>query len=62
MNNKLNKKELNPTQEKIFSSPEQSRRELATKLGKFAIYAAPFTVMALNNQAKAASGPQRGKP
>ncbi len=42
-------------------SPEsQNRRELVAKLGKFAIYAAPFTVAALN--AKAAgigSGPRK---
>lgn len=41
-------------------SPEsQNRRELVTKLGKFAIYAAPFTVAALNSQAATGSGPRR---
>ncbi len=41
-------------------SPEsQNRRDLVTKLGKFAIYAAPFTVMALNSQAASGSGPKR---
>jgi hypothetical protein len=39
------------------SSEKQSRRELATKLGKFAVYAAPFTVMALNSKAGTSSGP-----
>lgn len=34
----------------------QNRRDLVSKLGKYAIYAAPFTVMALNNKAIAASG------
>ena len=41
-------------------SPEsQNRRDLVTKLGKFAIYAAPFTVAALNSQAATGSGPRR---
>jgi hypothetical protein len=35
---------------------KQNRRELVAKLGKFAAYAAPFTVMALTNKAQAASG------
>ena len=39
-------------------APEsQNRRELVTKLGKYAIYAAPFTVMALNSQAASEFGP-----
>lgn len=37
-------------------SDEQNRRELVTKLGKFAAYAAPFTVMALNSKAASGSG------
>jgi hypothetical protein len=42
------------------NSPEsQNRRDLVTKLGKFAIYAAPFTVMALNSQAASGSGPHK---
>ena len=45
-------------------TPEsQDRRDLVTKLGKFAIYAAPFTVMALNSKASdTGSGPSRHKP
>lgn len=58
MNNDINGKELQVNEEK----EEQSRRELATKLGKFAIYAAPFTIMAMNSQAKTGSGPVKGKP
>jgi hypothetical protein len=38
------------------SSDEQNRRELVTKLGKFAVYAAPFTVLALNSKAATSSG------
>jgi hypothetical protein len=35
---------------------EIERRELVRKLGKFAMYAAPFTVLAHTNRAEAASG------
>jgi hypothetical protein len=38
-------------------SERQSRRELVTKLGKFAAYAAPFTVLALNSKAATGSTP-----
>jgi hypothetical protein len=41
------------------SPASQNRRDLVTKLGKFAIYAAPFTVMALNSQAATGSGPRK---
>jgi hypothetical protein len=40
-----------------LSTDKQNRRELVTKLGKFAVYAAPFTVMALNSKAGTSSGP-----
>jgi len=33
------------------------RRELIQKLGKFAVYAAPFTVLAGNAKALSSSGP-----
>ena len=35
----------------------QHRRELVCKLGKFAAYAAPFTVLALTSKAATSSGP-----
>jgi hypothetical protein len=38
------------------SSADVDRRELVQKLGKFAIYAAPFTVLAHTHKAEAASG------
>jgi hypothetical protein len=41
------------------SAEDQNRRELISKLGKFAIYAAPFTVMAINSQAATSSGPHK---
>jgi hypothetical protein len=37
------------------------RREALQKMGRFAAYAAPFTVLALTNKAKAASGGGPGK-
>ena len=46
-----------PQSPAIDSPEEQNRRELVTKLGKYAIYAAPFTVMALNSKAATSSGP-----
>jgi len=39
-----------------LTSDEQNRRDLVKKLGQFAIYAAPFTVMAMNAKAATASG------
>jgi hypothetical protein len=36
------------------------RRELMQKLGRFAAYAAPFTVLALTTEAATASGPKKG--
>jgi hypothetical protein len=34
-----------------------TRRDVARKLGKFAAYAAPFTVLALSSKAATSSGP-----
>jgi hypothetical protein len=38
----------------------RERRELVQKLGKFAIYAAPFTVLVLKGNAQAAGGSGHG--
>ena len=35
---------------------DENRRELVRKMGKFALYAAPFTVLAATNKASAATG------
>jgi hypothetical protein len=51
---------MNPeTNKNEIQTPE--RREMLEKLGKFAVYAAPFTVLALAKKADAAtsSGPGR---
>jgi hypothetical protein len=37
------------------------RREALLKIGKYAAYAAPFTVLALTNKAEAATGHGPGK-
>ena len=36
--------------------PQSERREVIQKLGRFAMYAAPFTVLALTQKAEAATG------
>jgi len=59
-NQPTNSQQSSLPQDGAVESPEsQDRRDLVTKLGKFAIYAAPFTVMALNSQAATGSGPKR---
>jgi len=59
-NRPINAQQNSLPQDGVVESPEsQDRRDLVTKLGKFAIYAAPFTVMALNSQAATGSGPKR---
>jgi hypothetical protein len=40
----------------VASESDLERRELVRKLGKFALYAAPLTVLAHTNRAEAASG------
>lgn len=56
-NNDMDLQPNNQPDEIASSSEKQNRRELVTKLGKFAAYAAPFTVMALNSKAGTSSGP-----
>lgn len=51
---------MNPeTNKDEIQTPE--RREMLEKFGKFAVYAAPFTVLALAKKADAASGPSHGR-
>ncbi len=56
--NELNNKQLNAKNNDSQSELPESkeRRELISKLGKFAVYAAPFTVLAVNSQAASGSG------
>jgi hypothetical protein len=43
------------------NADSSDRREALLKVGKFAAYAAPFTLMALTNKADAATGHGPGK-
>jgi hypothetical protein len=42
-------------------NPQSDRREALKKFGRFAAYAAPFTVLALTKKADAATGHGPGK-
>ncbi len=49
-------------QDKLQNAPEsEERREMLEKFGKFAVYAAPFTVLAFAKKADAATGTGPGK-
>jgi hypothetical protein len=55
---------MNPEKQSIRdeqASDRTDRREALIKAGKFAAYAAPFTVLALTNKADAATGHGPGK-
>ncbi len=60
-NNNMDSKPRDVSVESEEMTEKHNRRELVTKLGKFAAYAAPFTVMALNSKAATASGPHKHK-
>jgi hypothetical protein len=54
---------MKPTQEnQPTESMNSERREVMQKLGRFAVYAAPFTVLAMTQKADAstAHGPAKG--
>ncbi|HEY1947633.1 MAG TPA: hypothetical protein VGG97_11535 [Bryobacteraceae bacterium] len=57
----LNMKESSENEQITESVEQQGRREVVQKLGKFAAYAAPFTVLAFTKKASAASGHGPGK-
>jgi hypothetical protein len=57
----LSMKESSENQQNTQSVEQQGRREVVQKLGKFAAYAAPFTVLAFTKKASAASGHGPGK-
>jgi hypothetical protein len=50
-----NENELKPTNPEIAETDD--RREALKKLGKYAAYVAPFTVMAVSAKAATGSGP-----
>ena len=45
-----------PAQDKPTTESGDTRRDMARKLGKYAAYAAPFTVLALSSKAATSSG------
>jgi hypothetical protein len=51
-----NEQNIAPEHRSGYSAGEVDRRDLVQKLGKFALYAAPFTVLAHTHRAEAASG------
>jgi hypothetical protein len=53
-----NDKELQPTNTPEVAETDD-RREALKKLGKYAAYVAPFTVMAVSAKAATASGPHK---
>jgi hypothetical protein len=56
-----NEKQLTQENAAIESSELNDRREALKKLGKYSAYVAPFTVLALSQRAKAATGHGPGK-
>jgi hypothetical protein len=50
-----NMKKTSENDQVAESVEQQGRREMVQKLGKFAAYAAPFTVLAFTKKASAAS-------
>jgi hypothetical protein len=50
------KKQISENESALEAADHQDRREVVRKLGKFAAYAAPFTVLAFTKKASAATG------
>jgi hypothetical protein len=59
--NNLNVKKSADNEQVAESVAQQDRREVVQKLGKFAAYAAPFTVLAFTKKAAAATSHGPGK-
>ena len=57
----MNTKKQKPGLDNIETETLTHRREALIRAGKFAAYAAPFTVLALTNKAEAATGHGPGK-
>jgi hypothetical protein len=51
----------NLSEQNAAGNENTERREALVKMGKLAAYAAPFTVLALTNKAKAATGHGPGR-
>jgi hypothetical protein len=57
----MNPEKQNPSTENVDAGDRSDRREALLNAGKFAAYAAPFTLLALTNKAEAATGHGPGK-
>ena len=57
----MNNETRDPGAEKNTGGESAERREVLLKMGKYAAYAAPFTILALTNKAEAATGHGPGK-
>jgi hypothetical protein len=57
----MHPQEKHPRPDNVEADEGTDRREALVKAGKFAAYAAPFTVLALTNKAEAATGHGPGK-
>jgi hypothetical protein len=57
----MNTEKQNSDLDNVEAETLTGRREALIKAGKFAAYAAPFTVLALTNKAEAATGHGPGK-
>lgn len=57
----MNNETRNPGPEENEAGEQTERRQALLKMGRFAAYAAPFTVLALSKKAEAATGHGPGK-
>jgi hypothetical protein len=57
----MNPEKENPNPENLGAGDSVDRRKTLIQVGKFAVYAAPFTVLALSKKAEAATGHGPGK-
>jgi hypothetical protein len=57
----MNPEKQNSNPENVEAGEANDRRRTLIKVGKFAAYAAPFTVFALTKKAEAATGHGPGK-
>jgi hypothetical protein len=57
----MNNETRDAGREETLANESAERRKVLLKLGRYAAYAAPFTVLALTNKAKAATGHGPGK-
>jgi hypothetical protein len=57
----MNEETRDPGAEETAAGKSTERRKALLTMGKYAVYAAPFTILTLTNKAKAATGHGPGK-